>query len=73
MSFIDDGLAFWIVINKTVNREAITHGLQKMGVPFISPEQYCFNEVVNGVRLGYASLSAKYWEEGVRALAEIVA
>ncbi|MBD1426545.1 MocR-like pyridoxine biosynthesis transcription factor PdxR [Sphingobacterium arenae] len=68
----DGGLAFWVVPNKQVDWLQISHKLQTKGIKIITPDVYSFDETVNGIRLGYGSLSEKELEEGIIALAKIL-
>ncbi|WP_343624128.1 PLP-dependent aminotransferase family protein [Flavobacterium lindanitolerans] len=66
----DGGLAFWIVPNKCVDWLQISNKLKSKGIKFITPDTYSFDETINGIRLGYGSLSEKKMEEGILALAK---
>lgn len=68
----EGGLAFWIVPNKEVNWLEISKKLNQKGISIITPDNYSFDEIANGIRLGYGSLSEKELEEGVIALAEML-
>lgn len=68
----DGGLAFWIVPNKQVDWLQISHKLQAKGIKIITPDVYSFDDTVNGIRLGYGSLSEKELEVGIIALAKIL-
>lgn len=64
----EGGLAFWIVPNKQVDWSLVSEKLKNEGIKIIMPNDYSFNEAVNGIRLGYGSLSEKELEEGIIAL-----
>lgn len=68
----EGGLAFWVVPHKQVNWLQISKELENKGIKIITPDTYSFNEHVNGIRLGYGSLSAKDLEEGIMALTKIL-
>lgn len=68
----DGGLAFWIVPNVQVDWLQISQKLQGKGIKIITPDVYSFDETVNGIRLGYGSLSEKELEEGIKVLAQIL-
>lgn len=68
----DGGLAFWIVPNKQVDWLQLYKKMQAKGIKIITPDTYSFDEVINGIRLGYGSLSEKDLEEGIIALAKIL-
>lgn len=65
----DGGLAFWIVPNKEADWLQVSKKLQSKGIKIITPDSYSFNSKVNGIRLGYGSISEKELEEGIIALA----
>lgn len=66
----DGGLAFWIQplhqIDLFKTREIMT--LKHVG--FYTPDRFSFDEPIQGIRLGYASLSQSDLEKGIQALAE---
>ncbi|AMP99136.1 GntR family transcriptional regulator [Pedobacter cryoconitis] len=68
----DGGLAFWVVPNQHVDWLKVSKKLQAKGIKIITPDTYSFDETVNGIRLGYGSLSEKELEEGIIALAEML-
>lgn len=68
----EGGLAFWIVPNKQVDWLQISEKLKSKSIKIITPDTYSFNETINGIRLGYGSLSEKELEEGVVALREVL-
>lgn len=68
----EGGLAFWIVPNKQVEWLHISERLKDQGIKIITPDVYSFDETVNGIRLGYGSLSEKELEEGIIALAKML-
>lgn len=68
----DGGLAFWVVPKKQVDWLQISKKLQGKGIKIITPDAYSFDETVNGMRLGYGSLSEKELEEGIIALAKML-
>lgn len=68
----DGGLAFWVVPNKQVDWVQLSKKLQGKGIKIITPDTYSFGETVNGMRLGYGSLSEKELEEGVIALGKML-
>ncbi|WP_114792564.1 PLP-dependent aminotransferase family protein [Niabella yanshanensis] len=65
----EGGLAFWIVPSRKCNWVHIATQLQKKGIGIITPDQYSFGKVINGIRLSYGALSAEQLEEGLRELA----
>lgn len=68
----EGGLAFWVVPNKQVDWLQISKKLKSKGIKIITPDTYSFDETINGIRLGYGSLSEKYLEEGIIALGEVI-
>jgi len=68
----EGGLAFWVVPNKQVDWLQISKKLKSKGIKIITPDTYSFDETINGIRLGYGSLSEKELEEGVVALREVL-
>ena len=68
----EGGLAFWVVPNKKMDWLQISKKLENKGIKIISPDTYSFNECINGIRLGYGSLSEKDLEEGIMALAKML-
>lgn len=70
-SIPDGGLAFWIVPKKKLDWAAISEKLQTKGIKIAPPDVYSFGETVNGIRLGYGSLSEKEFEEGLAALTKM--
>ncbi|MNV91565.1 valine--pyruvate transaminase [compost metagenome] len=68
----EGGLAFWIVPKADANVLEIFDKLKAQGIQIMNPEKFSFNKTVNGFRLGYASLSEKQIEEGIKALANLL-
>lgn len=68
----EGGLAFWIVPNKQIDWSQVSKKLKSKGIKIITPDTYSFAETVNGIRLGYGSLSEKELEEGIIALAKML-
>ncbi|WP_199119939.1 PLP-dependent aminotransferase family protein [Pedobacter sp. ASV28] len=68
----EGGLAFWIVPNKQVDCLQISKRLESKGIKIITPDTYSFDETINGIRLGYGSLSEKELEEGIIALGKML-
>ncbi|KAF2517181.1 MocR-like pyridoxine biosynthesis transcription factor PdxR [Flavobacterium foetidum] len=68
----EGGLAFWIVPNSEVNVLQIHEKLKSQGIQLISPEKFSYNKTVQGFRLGYASLSEKQMEDGIKALSKLL-
>lgn len=68
----EGGLAFWIAPNKQMDWLQVSEKLKNKGIKIITPDTYSFNETINGIRLGYGSLSEKDLEEGIMALAKML-
>ncbi|WP_285008572.1 PLP-dependent aminotransferase family protein [Pedobacter faecalis] len=68
----DGGLAFWMVPKGEVDLDGISRLLLQKGVEILSPDRFSFDEPVNGMRLGYASLSEKQLEEGIKVIASVL-
>ncbi|MDF2516622.1 MAG: transcriptional regulator, GntR family with aminotransferase domain [Sphingobacterium sp.] len=68
----EGGLAFWIVPNKQMDWSQVSKKLNSKGIKIITPDAYSFDETVNGIRLGYGSLTENEMEEGIVALAKLL-
>ncbi|UMQ43512.1 PLP-dependent aminotransferase family protein [Chryseobacterium sp. Y16C] len=68
----EGGLAFWVVPNKCVDWIQISKKLKTKGIKIITPDTYSFDETLNGIRLGYGSLSEKELEDGIITLAKML-
>ncbi|MFC0780437.1 PLP-dependent aminotransferase family protein [Flavobacterium sp. HJSW_4] len=68
----EGGLAFWIVPKTEINVLEIFEKLKSQGIQIMSPDRFSFDETIKGFRLGYASLSEKQLEEGVKALSKLL-
>ncbi|WP_119792381.1 MocR-like pyridoxine biosynthesis transcription factor PdxR [Flavobacterium anhuiense] len=68
----EGGLAFWIVPKVEINVLEIFEKLKLQGIQMMSPNQFSFEKPIKGFRLGYASLSEKQMEEGIKALAKLL-
>ncbi len=68
----EGGLAFWLVPQKIVNLETVAEKLLERGVHVMSPSHFSFNEPVNGLRLGYASLTESQLEHGIKTIARFL-
>lgn len=66
----DGGLAFWIQPAEYTDLYKLNElaGLKRVG--FHTPDRFSFGEPVQGIRLGYASLSKESLEKGVQILAK---
>ncbi len=68
----DGGLAFWIVPNKRLDWLQLSDKMQDLGIKIISPDTYSFDKLIDGIRLGYGSLSEEQLEKGIAALAKML-
>lgn len=68
----EGGLAFWLVPKERIDLVKISKMLLEKGIQIISPEDFSFQEPVNGLRLGYASLSESQLERGLIAIAKLL-
>jgi GntR family transcriptional regulator/MocR family aminotransferase len=68
----EGGLAFWIVPNNQVDWMQISKKLKSQGIKIITPDTYSFDQTVNGIRLGYGSLSEQELENGIIALSKLL-
>ncbi|PBJ14396.1 PLP-dependent aminotransferase family protein [Flavobacterium sp. ACN6] len=68
----EGGLAFWIVPKAGINVLEIFEKLKAQGIQIMNPERFSFSETIKGFRLGYASLSEKQIEEGIKALTKLL-
>ncbi|TJZ60080.1 PLP-dependent aminotransferase family protein [Sphingobacterium olei] len=68
----DGGLAFWIVPNKQIDWLQVSKKLKNRGITIIRPDTYSLDKTINGIRLGYGSLSEKELEEGIIALSKLL-
>lgn len=71
-TFPEGGLAFWIMPHQPVDWSKVSEKLESKGITIITPDTYSFDETINGIRLGYGSLSEKDLEEGIMALAKVL-
>lgn len=68
----DGGLAFWLSFPEDMDLFNVQKKAADKGLSFYSPERFSFAEPVNGMRIGYASLSEYNMERGLRILSKIV-
>ncbi len=61
----DGGLAFWLVPTYKSDLFLIAKNLLAKGIQIMTPDQFSFSAPIQGLRLGYASLSEKMLEEGI--------
>lgn len=68
----EGGLAFWLVPKEPTDLVKISKLLLEKGIKILSPLDYSFLEPVNGLRLGYASLSESQLEQGIKIIAKLL-
>ncbi|WP_343591586.1 PLP-dependent aminotransferase family protein [Flavobacterium sp.] len=68
----EGGLAFWIVPKAEIDVLDVFEKLKSHGIQIMNPDRFSFNKIIKGFRLGYASLSEKQMEEGIKALAKFL-
>ncbi|MNK57917.1 HTH-type transcriptional regulatory protein GabR [compost metagenome] len=68
----EGGLAFWLVPKKATNLSKLAADLAKQGIQIMPPDKFGSDIPVQGLRLGYASLSEKQLEEGIMAIAALL-
>ncbi|MNE78127.1 HTH-type transcriptional regulator NorG [compost metagenome] len=68
----EGGLAFWMVPKAEINVLEVFEKLKSQGIQIMNPDRFSFDETIKGFRLGYASLSEKQMEEGLKALSKLL-
>ncbi len=68
----EGGLAFWLVPRKDTDLEKLARKLLEQGIQVMTPDKFSYNDPVNGLRLGYASLTEKQMEEGIQGIARLL-
>jgi GntR family transcriptional regulator/MocR family aminotransferase len=68
----DGGLAFWLQPKHEVDLRELAEELLGRGVQIMSPDLFSHGEPVNGIRLGYASLTEAQLEQGVIAISKLL-
>jgi GntR family transcriptional regulator/MocR family aminotransferase len=64
----EGGLAFWLEPKETVDLQKIAKALLEKGIQIMPPDHFSYGKPVNGIRLGYASLTESQLESGIIAL-----
>ncbi|MDR1402918.1 MAG: PLP-dependent aminotransferase family protein [Tannerellaceae bacterium] len=64
----DGGLAFWIQPVKEMDLYKLKELTNRKRVGFYTPDRFSFGESIQGIRLGYASLSKENLERGIQVL-----
>jgi len=68
----EGGLAFWLEPKQSKDLVKLSKTLLGKGIQIIPPDHFSFKEPINGLRLGYASLTEKQLEEGIKAIARLL-
>ena len=68
----DGGLAFWLSSPTNTDLFKIQNIALSKGLFFHSPERFSFSEPINGIRIGYASLTEYNMERGLKILSKIL-
>lgn len=68
----EGGLAFWLVPKHSADITEIAHQALHRGVQLLMPEKYSFGTPIQGMRLGYASLTEQQLEEGISVLGDLL-
>lgn len=67
----EGGLAFWLEPTEPRDLDALSKELLAKGVQLMSPQHFSFDAPINGLRLGYASLSEQQLEDGITTIAKL--
>ena len=66
----EGGLAIWVQPKQAQDWIQISKKMALSGIKILPPEHYSNDPLVNGIRLGYGSLSEKDLKEGIILLAK---
>jgi len=66
----DGGLAIWLSLPEDIDLFKVQEITSKKGLNFYTPERFSFEEIINGIRIGYASLSEENMERGLQILSK---
>lgn len=68
----EGGLALWLNLKKHQDLNRLNQRLKDKGVRILEMKKYSLDNRVNGIRLGYASISKEQMEEAVIILSRII-
>jgi len=68
----EGGLAIWIVPNEYQNWEFIAKKMNEKGIKIITPDSYSFDKGINGLRLGYGTLTEEDLEKAIKTFADML-
>lgn len=71
-SLPEGGLAFWIIPKEDVNWDVVTALLIEKNINIIHPQQYSYDEIINGFRLSYGSLSEEQLIDSIKIITEVL-
>lgn len=66
----DGGLAFWIEPKAKVDWAEVSERLKEESIKILTPNYYSMDNSINGIRLGYGSLSEKDLTVGIKTLSK---
>ncbi|MBD8346737.1 PLP-dependent aminotransferase family protein [Dysgonomonas sp. HGC4] len=68
----EGGLAFWLKLRNKQDINKLNQALKLRGVSIIPWTNYSFDNKIDGIRLGYASLSESQLEKGIEILSKVI-
>lgn len=68
----DGGLSYWVSFKENVDAFLLSENLLQKGVQIITPDKFSYEQPVNGLRLGFGSLSEEQLENGIKAIASVL-
>ena len=66
------GLAFWLSLPDEVDIFKLKKKTQTAGLSFNTPDQFSFDKPIQGIRIGYASITKKDMEAGIKILSKFL-
>ena len=64
----DGGLALWLTFNEKIDLFKLHAIAHEKGLVFHTPDRFSFDEMIPGIRIGYASLTENQMEKGIQIL-----
>ena len=68
----EGGLAFWLKLRNKQDITKLNQALKLRGINLVHWTNYSFDNEINGIRLGYASLSENQLEKGIKVLSKVI-
>lgn len=68
----EGGLAIWIVPKEYQKWEFIAKKMNEKGIKIITPDSYSFDKGINGLRLGYGTLTEEDLEKAIKTFADML-